>query len=95
MKARCPISYFVYGDDGVKNCPGLVFKDGRFWCHLAEYSGLAKVLYIGEGCSSSMFNTQRDAFLAGKGEEYLNLQCDKEAEEKHWSELTDGSGDEG
>jgi hypothetical protein len=48
-----------------------IVRDGRFWCCLAEYAGLAKALYIGCGCSSSMFNTQREAFLAGKGKEYL------------------------
>jgi len=71
LKVRCQISWFVFGTESGNDCPGLIFKDGRFWCRLAEYSGLAKALYIGEGCCSSLFNTQREAFLQGHGVSYM------------------------
>ena len=70
MKARCAISMLVF-DINSKDCPALFFEDGRFWCRLAEQKTLKKALYIGDGCSSTMFNTQREAFLRGKGEDYV------------------------
>jgi hypothetical protein len=48
-------------------CEFLVHKDGRFWCLLVlQFEDSARMkhdLAIGCGCSSSMFNTQRDAQL--------------------------------
>jgi len=70
MAARCCLSLFTY-DTASAVCPALIFKEGRFWCQLAEDPQIKEQLYIGAGCSSSMFNQQRDAFLRGEGEAYL------------------------
>lgn len=70
MAARCCLSLLIY-PTREELCPALIFKEGRFWCHLAEDPQIKEELYIGAGCSSSMFNQQREAFLLGEGEEYL------------------------
>jgi hypothetical protein len=44
-------------------CPSLVFKDGRYWCEevlKADNPRIKEILAIGGGCSSSMFNTDRE-----------------------------------
>lgn len=69
MKARCSVSYYFLASDS-KRCPALVFSMGRFWCSLASDPDVKKALYIGEGCSSTMFNTQREDFLRGDGAKY-------------------------
>lgn len=78
MVAPCVLSHMRYGG-GHKTCPGLHFEGGRFWCLLARDSDKVKEhLYIGEGCSSSLCNSQRDAFLRGEGEAYLRHMQKKE-----------------
>lgn len=55
--------------EGGKGCPDLVEKDGRYWCGLylrAAGPKKAKIKYelaIGEGCCSSLFNTEREKIL--------------------------------
>lgn len=71
MKARCALGAYTYGYS-TQQCPALVFNEGRFWCQLALESDEAKEhLFVGTGCSSSLLNTQREAFLKGQGEAYL------------------------
>jgi len=72
MKARCMLSMRVFGGKSSDRCLALVFKEKRFWCQLAlDNMEMKKALYIGAGCSSTLFNTQREAFLAGNGASYL------------------------
>ena len=59
-------------EDGSDRCPALIFKKDRFWCQLAlDDAAIKDALYIGEGCTSTLFNTQREAFRAGAGKAYL------------------------
>lgn len=67
QKAQCVAGQNIYGlKDGV--CTGLVWDEQaqRYWCLLIqETTGRAQEadkegLAIGAGCSSSMFNTQRE-----------------------------------
>jgi len=51
-------------------CPELRHHDGRYWCGIIEdapehsRAQYMEVMAIGAGCSSSMFNTMRDAQIA-------------------------------
>ena len=72
MKVQCALGGVVLGFQG--ECDGLFFKDGRFWCVLAKYSGARRELYIGDGCSSTLFNTQRDDCLKGEAEKYAKVK---------------------
>jgi len=88
MKARCAISYLVF-DTKDRDCPALVFKEDRFWCQLAEDdSKMREALYIGDGCSSTLGNTQRRAFLNGAGRAYLKkLKEDKYGRPRNYREV--------
>jgi hypothetical protein len=71
QKAKCALGAHIFGS-GSGACPGLIRKDGRYWCgpvlwlcwndETREYM-LYTVLAAGAGCCSPMFNTQRDAAL--------------------------------
>ncbi len=61
----------TYADD-IERCPALILVDERFWCQLAiDNEEVKEWLHIGAGCSSALFNTQREAFLKGQGLHYL------------------------
>lgn len=76
MQATCVTGLDAYGL-ARQQCPGLELKEGRFWCRLVtESSGeknhlIRTNLCIGAGCSSSLFNNQREACQRGVLEKYL------------------------
>jgi len=76
--ATCVLGMLRYGAD--RPCPELQFDGRRFWCTLItgavapEKQRLSSELAIGAGCSSSLFNTQREACERGKLGEYLQAQ---------------------
>lgn len=62
QQATCFVGQ-AHGAD-VKGCKFLVHRDGRFWCQLVLDECVSKFsLAIDTGCSSLMFNTQRDEQL--------------------------------
>ena len=82
-KAVCYIGV-ISGMEGPP-CSGLVWKDDRYWCQLAleatelksqlvedpdEWeANIERDLAIGAGCSSSLFNTDRNNMLRRKAKE--------------------------
>lgn len=77
--ARCCLSLYTF-ETRDRTCPALVFEEGRFWCRLVKDANealrplMVRDLCIGAGCSSSLCNSQREALLQGKIEEYLQMQ---------------------
>lgn len=62
---QCYLSLEVYGTD--TGCPGLIydFEEKRYYCELCRKPGelgekYRKALSIGAGCSSPLFNTDRE-----------------------------------
>jgi hypothetical protein len=52
-KALCTLGSHLHGHE--LPCPSLTYKNGRYWCSEALSSEhVAKALYVGEGCCSSM-----------------------------------------
>lgn len=71
QKVLCFLGVSKYGSRAGP-CPALVCKDGRYWCGIImeaaepEKSRYKDWLAIGGGCSSSLFNTQRDAMIRAR-----------------------------
>lgn len=65
-KARCTLGAYLHGPG--RDCPSLVFKDGRYWCGaVLDAEGerkqfLIDQLHIGAGCCSSL-NSDRQKML--------------------------------
>ena len=73
-------------DEDIERCPALIFEKERFWCQLVlDDEAVKEALAIEAGCSSNLFNTQREAFLAGAGKAYLT----KLAEQDCWDPMTE------
>jgi len=74
QKAPCALVQSMF-DYQIERCPALQFDDGRYWCGLLrgttdeERKRRMKILAIGEGCSSSLFNNARDQMLRRMYEE--------------------------
>lgn len=70
-KAACVLGTFHHGAPHAP-CRSLVFRDGRYWCGLvleadevrAEF--IKKEMYMGAGCSSTLFNTDREEMLRAR-----------------------------
>ena len=60
LEAACPLSYHFYYKEvnGGKICPGLYFKDYRYWCRLAMLFPVG--LSIGAGCCSPLNSWRQD-----------------------------------
>ena len=68
-KAPCVQALLI--DNGVQPpCPLLVLKDGRYWCQIVldepPDSELRREMAIGAGCSSPMFNNDRENMIRYK-----------------------------
>lgn len=77
QSATCMLGVLTFGF-GHKECPALMLEDGRFWCRIVkEATGLYRErleedLAIGAGCSSTLFNSQREACREGRLLEFLH-----------------------
>jgi hypothetical protein len=82
-KAPCGVSLRVFGP--VTECPALAYnrEEKRYYCALclkpdpigARYR---EELYIGEGCCSPLFNTDRENIPPPVPEEFDKIQIDKQ-----------------
>ena len=69
-ESPCGFAIQAYGSAWTSPCPLLVDRDNRKWCNLVldakgQYrEAIIADLAIGAGCSSSMFNSVRDAQIA-------------------------------
>lgn len=88
MKVPCPVSYLMGWDRYPDPCGGLVWDEaGRYWCRAVleeperTVVRLKEQMAIGAGCSSSLFNEQREACSRGQLPAYL-AACREQ--EKKW-----------
>jgi len=81
-KVPCRVAFLRGWDRHPEPCKGLVWdqKEGRFWCQAVleepapTVERLKEGMAIGAGCSSSLFNQQREACQRGLLEEYLKAR---------------------
>lgn len=87
LKATCTLGQTLFGL--ACPCGGLFWsiKENRFYCRAVlessqcECISVKEELAIGAGCCGSLFNTQRDACIAGGLQDYLmeiDVKCSQD-----------------